>query len=122
MANRIFLWSSQDPRGVMVSLGQDTWEHITQAHAEMREYFEAIEETISHPDEIYFDETSSRNRATGAEIYAYYKRNIFVGLLRTKTLYVSVKLITELGVVRGYVQTAFPTRSIQKRMIKVWSK
>ncbi len=122
MPDRVISWTTTDPRGLTVSLAKDVWHHIVQAHPDIDSYFDAVKQTIEDPDEIYFDDASTRNRITGAQIFAYYKRRVFVGLLRTKILYVSVKFVPEPRGTQGYVQTAFPVRALQKRMLRVWSK
>ena len=122
MAERTLLWTTTDPRGLSVSLVADVWQHIVERHDDMPPYFEAVRLTIEDPDEIYFDEQATQQKATGARVEAYYKREILGTRLTDEYLLVSVKFVQELAGLRGYVQTALPQRRIPRRVTLLWKK
>jgi len=122
MAERILLWTVTDPRGLLVSLSVDSWQHIISEHAYMAPFQEAVKQTVADPNEIYFDPLSTQSRKTGAQVYAYYKSQVLTGLFQDNWAYVSVKFVPEQAGVQGYVQTALSTNDAQKRMVLVWTK
>lgn len=122
MTERSILWTITEPRGLSVSLAADAWEHIVQEHYELASHFDALRRTVEDPDEIYFDPASTAKRASGAQVYAYYRSNLLSGLLHDKLVYVSVKFVREGEEMRGYVRTAMPSRMVQMRMERIWSK
>ncbi len=122
MTDRILLWTTFEPRGFSVSLASDVWEHIVADHSEFAPYFDTIQSTVEHPDEIYFDAKSTDKRNTGSQIYAYYRARLLSGEFEDDMVYVSVKFVQEDIELQGYVQTAFSTNRVQKRMRRVWKK
>lgn len=122
MADRIILWTLQDPRGLSITLTSDVWEHIVTEHSEIADYPDTVRQTIADPDAIYFDEVSTQKRSTGTEVHAYYRARLLAGELSDEFVYVSVKLIQEGTAQSGFVQTAFPARAVQKRMVLIWTK
>ena len=122
MTERITLWTTTDPRGLSVSLVADVWAHIVERHDDMPPYFEAVRLTVEDPDEIYFDEQSTQQKATGARVEAYYKREILGANLIDEYLLVSVKFVPEPEGLCGYVQTALPQRRIPRKVTLLWKK
>lgn len=122
MSDRPLLGTTVEPRGLRVSLSEDVWEHIRSEHPEFTDYSEAIQLTVEDPDEIYFDALSSSKRKIGTQVFAYYRSRILAGVLGDNFVYVSVKFVRESSETYGYVQTAFATHSVQKRMELEWKK
>lgn len=105
-----------------VSLTEDVWQHIVTEHPALASYYDAVRITVEHPDEICFNAESTAKRKTGAQVYAYYKAQLLGGEFEDDWVYVSVKFVQGAAGVQGYVQTALVTRSVQKRMRRVWNK
>jgi hypothetical protein len=91
--------------GTKVVLSQERWRHIVLRHPELKNAYELIIETISHPDEVYIDPTGA-----------------FHALKR-------VKAVTDFLVViysvngEGYIRTAYYTSNIRKtRRYKTFKK
>lgn len=122
MADRTILWTTNDPRNLSVTLTLDVWSHIVFEHNEIEPYPDVIRETIEDPDAIYFDPISTQKRGSTIEIHAYYRRKLLADKLSEKFVYVSVKFLEAEGERRGFVQTAVPSRGIQKRMVLIWTK
>lgn len=122
MNDRSLLWTIIEPRGLQVSLASDVWEHVRSEHPEFASHSDAIRLAVEDPDEIYFDAASTEKRKSGTQIFAYYKSSALTGLLGDNFVYVSVKFVPEPQELHGYVQTAFATRSVQKRMTLQWKK
>lgn len=122
MSDRILLWTTTDPRGFSVSMAENVWKHIAIEHSEFESYFDTIRITVENPDEIYFDAKSTEERSTGSQIYSYYRARLLTGALEKDMVYVSVKFVQEETQLQGYVQTAFSTNRIQKRMRQIWKK
>lgn len=122
MSDRNLLWTTSDPRGFSISLAADVWKHIVAQHSEFEPYFDTIKITIENPDEIYFDVKSTQTRSTGSQIYAYYRARLLTGEFENDMVYVSVKFVQENTQLQGYVQTAFSTNRVQKRMRRLWKK
>jgi len=122
VTERTLLWIATDPRGLPISLAADVWEHIVERHDDMLLHFDAVRLTIEDPDEIYVDKQSTRQKAEGIWVEAYYKRHILTEDLQAGILYVSVKFVTINEGAVGFVQTALPNRHVQKRMVLQWTK
>ena len=122
MAEREFLWTVTDPRGLSVSLAADAWAHIIERHSQMSPYFDAVRLTVADPDEIYFDAKSTDEKAEGVWVEAYYKRRVIVHERGERILYVSVKFVPQIGGAQGFVQTAVLTERIQRRMVFTWRR
>ena len=122
MAERVIVWSTEDPRGLSISLAEDVWREIVQKHSEMDKSLNQIRSTAENPDVIYFDPETTTQRTSGARAYLYYKRNIAPGAYARGLVAVAIKVVIESGDERGYVSTAFFTRHIPKRLVLEWKK
>ena len=88
----------------------------------MTPYFDAVRIAIADPDEIYFDERSTKTKSPGVYVEAYYRRRVLTGRLETNVVFVSVKFVPASEGVEGFVQTALPANYPQRRMALVWKR
>jgi hypothetical protein len=119
---RRILWTVTDPRGLVITLTEDTWKHAVSGHGEIIDYLEQTQRTVEIPDEIYYDPKSTESRATGAKVYWYLKAGLLTGKLGEDYMTVVVKVVVEEGDARGYVSTALPIDKPMKRLALEWKR
>lgn len=119
---RRILWTVTDPRGLVVTLTEDTWEHAVRRHGEIADYLEQARLAVEMPDEIYYDPKSTESRTTGAKVYWYLKTGLLTGKLAEDYMAVVVKVVVEEGDSKGYVSTALPIDKPMKRLVLEWKK
>ncbi|MBI3914769.1 MAG: hypothetical protein HY327_11380 [Chloroflexi bacterium] len=119
---REILWTVTDPRGLNITLVDDVWHEIVGKHHDMAPFFDAVRLTAQDPEEVYFDPKSTESRTTGAKIYRYYRGELPSGEEAGKMTAVVVKVVSEAGGNSGYVETAFVTDRVPKRLVLEWKR
>ena len=111
-----------DPRGLSISLAAEVWVMIVRKHRDMEPYLAAIRQTVESPDEIYFDAESTQARRTGAQMFVYRRDHLLSGNDADRHVLVVVKVLIEDNGERGYVQTAYASDRVAKRLVSRWKK
>jgi hypothetical protein len=119
---RRILWTVTDPRGLVVTLTEDTWEHAVSGHGEIADYLEQARLAVETPDEIYYDPKSTESRTTGAKVYWYLKAGLLTGKFAEDYMAVVVKVVVEAGDSRGFISTALPIDKPMKRLVLEWKR
>lgn len=102
-----------DPQGNTVTLTKECWEeHICVVHTEMRTLLSEIRRTITDPDYIYQSKSSDKSH-----LYFREYRDP-----RLKCQYILVAVYRKHGSRRGYVQSAYPVKSLSKGGVLEWKK
>lgn len=102
-----------DPLGNLVSSTRECWrEHICVVHVEMRPLLDKVRQTIADPDYIYTSKSSRHS-------HLYFKEHTDP---RLKCRYILVAVRRKAGKTRGYVQSAYPVKSLSKGGTLEWKK
>ncbi|MBI4677296.1 MAG: hypothetical protein HY748_06910 [Elusimicrobia bacterium] len=109
----------EDYEGVPVALERAVWEdkilHPVLGHPEVREYLQEIRLTIQSPEAVYPSRRDPRSRL-------FYRSDLTRGEFKDYWLVVVVKYVREPSGSKGYVSTAFISRSLKKRSEKLWPR
>lgn len=119
---RPILWQVTDPRGLLVALSRESWNHAIEHHREIADYLPQVQLTVQDPDAIYFDPKSTEDRTTSAKVYWYLKRDVLAGRLKDDFIGVVVKVVVENNSPKGYVSTALPIDKPLSRLVLEWKK
>ena len=102
-----------DPQGNTIILTKECWaNHICVVHTEMRSRLDNIRETIENPDYIY---VSKSNEQT----YLYFRAYADPTL---KCQFILVAVHRRANQKRGFVQSAYPVKSLSQGGLLVWKK
>ena len=123
VAERRFLWTVTDPRGLTIACAEDVWLRHLAYRPELEQHFEAVKLTLQDPDEIYFDPVSTKKKTPGTTVYWYYKSGLTKGPFAGNLVAVVVKVVLQAdGTKRGYVQSALIPNQREKRLVLEWTR
>lgn len=107
------MFKAQDPQGNVITLTLRCYnDHICINHTEMRLLLNEIKETIVNPDYIYQSKSSSKS-------HLYFKT------YRNSSLncnYILVAVYRRPNLRKGYVQSAYPVKTLSKGGALEWQK
>lgn len=107
------MFSVQDPQGNIITLTQECWnEHICVYHTEMRHLLSKIKETIVNPNYIYQSKSSSKT--------CLYFKQYYNSVLNCNYLLVAVERRPNSQ--KGYIQSAYPVKTLSKGGELKWQK
>ncbi len=102
-----------DPLTNTITLTKECWEnHICVVHVEMKARRDEIQKTIADPDFIYRSKSSSHTRL-------YFRRYVEPTL---NCEYILVAVRRRASETRGFVQSAYPVKSLSKGGVLEWKK
>lgn len=116
------LWTTSDPRGLMVTLTEDVWQSHVSYRPELETHFEQVQSAVQDPDAIYFDPDSTATKSKGTAVFWYYKGNVLSGKFAGNWVAVIVKVIATNQQRLGYVESALLPDRILKRLVLEWKK
>ena len=107
----------RDKDNVIIICYQNTWDnHILGEHPEVRGWESYVQDTISHPYQIYQDPKHPNKKA-------HYKPFILPKPFNVLYLRVCIEYKnSRLRGFRGFVQSAFPCPTIRKGDILIWQQ
>ena len=107
------MFKVQDPQGNIINLTQECWnDHICINHTEMKRLLTEIKMTIINPDYIYQSKSSSKT-------HLYFKE-YHNPVLNCNYLLVAVYRKPDLQ--KGYVQSAYPVKTLSKNGVLKWQR
>lgn len=113
------LFEIQDYEGLPVALERTVWEdkilHPVLGHPEIKEYLAEIKLTVQAPEAVYPSLRDPRTRL-------FYRSGLSRGDLKGHWIVVVVKYVREPSGPRGYVSTAFISRSLKRRGERLWPR
>jgi hypothetical protein len=102
-----------DPQGNFIVLTRECWErHICVVHTEMRTLLSKVRQTLITPDYIY---TSKSNPNSHLYFREYHDP-------RLNCRYILVAVYREADSTKGYMQSAYPVKSLSKGGTLEWKK
>lgn len=107
------MFSVIDPHGHRITLTPECWmNHICVVHTEMRSLLEQVRLTVTDPDHIYTSKTSH-------ESFLYFRKYVDP---KIKCQYIPVAVHHRPQSRSGYVQSAYPVKSLSKGGTLEWTR
>jgi hypothetical protein len=102
-----------DPQGIRITLTDECWyDHICVVHTEMRSLLDQVRLALADPDHIYTSKSSARSRL-------YFRQYVDP---RLKCAFVLAVVHCKAGATRGYVQSAYPVKSLSRGGRLEWKR
>jgi hypothetical protein len=102
-----------DPQGNRITLTDECWyDHICVVHTEMRGLLDQVRLTLTDPDCIYTSKSSPNS-------HLYFRQYVDP---RLKCAYVLTVVYRKDEAARGYVQSAYPVKTLSKGGRLKWKK
>ena len=102
-----------DPQGNSIFLTQECWKkHICVVHTEMRALLNTVQQTLIAPDYIYTSKSSPNSQL-------YFREYLDP---RLNCRYIMVAVHRKADSTKGYVQSAYPVKSLSKGGTLEWKK
>jgi len=102
-----------DPQGNSIVLTQECWKkHICVVHTEMRALLNTVQQTLIAPDYIYTSKSSPNSQL-------YFREYLDP---RLNCRYIMVAVHRKADSTKGYVQSAYPVKSLSNGGTLEWKK
>lgn len=114
-----FIWKTQDYDGVEVVFERSVWHdkilHPVLGHPEVKDYLDAIRLSVQAPEAVFASLRDARAKL-------FYRSGLTAGRFAGHWIVVAVKYLREPEGLKGYVSTAFISRTLKKRGNKLWPR
>lgn len=102
-----------DPQGNTITLTQECWKnHICVVHTEMKSRLAEIRNTVTNPEFIYTSKSSMQT-------HLYFRQYADPAL---NCQYILVAVRRRANQKRGFIQSAYPVKSLSKGGVIEWKK